>query len=241
MTEDATPAADSDLPRPTNRELLRVNDLLVGLDDHAFGHFVKRCSFHEVPKGQTLIEEGDINSTMFFVIQGTIRIAGASEGMEMLYADIPAGQWFGEIAAIDRGQRSANAYAVDDVVVAVAPREVFINLILEHRQIAVKILESLASTIRSANQRMVRVGSLSGVQRVYMHVLEMAEPHPDGDGTWVIAKLPSHDEMAIHSLTSKEVVARAISQLLQGNIAKRDKGAFRVLSREKLKQLATQI
>lgn len=232
---------DRDEPAPNYLDLLRVNDLLVGLDDKAFLEFAARCNFRSGKRGGVLVEEGSYEDSAFFVLDGIVRIAGASEGMEMIYGDISAGQWFGEIAAIDRRERSATVYALSDVVLAVAPREVFINLILEHRQIAVKILEGLAATVRSANQKVVKVGSLSGVQRVYLQVLEMAEPSPEADGTWIISKLPSHDELAIHSVTSKEVVARAVSQLLQSNIAKRDRGHFRILSREKLKQLATQV
>lgn len=231
---------------PSYEELLRVNDLLVGLEDGPFGHFVQRCTFMSFAENETIVQEGELAYSVFFVILGTVRIASQVGGdgpeMEMVYRDVPAGDWFGEISAIDKGERSATGYALDaEVVVAAAPREVFLNLILEHRHVAVKVLESLAATVRSNNHRMSQVGSLSGVQRVYGYLLETALPGPEGDGTWSISRLPSHDEIAVKAVTSREVVARAISQLLQDGVAKRERGAFRILNRQKLQQFATQV
>lgn len=231
---------------PTYEERLRVNDLLVGLEDSAFGRFVQRCTFMSFEENEMIISEGEFVHNVFFVIEGAVRIASQAGGegreMEMVYRDIPSGRWFGEIAAIDKGERSATAYALEGgVVVAAIPREVFINLILEHRQVAVKVLETLAAAVRSSNQRMIHVGALSGVQRVYGYLLETAQPSPEGDGSWVIPKLPSHDDIALRAVTSREVVARAISQLLQDGVAKRDRGAFRILGRVRLQQMATQV
>ncbi|MEO5337886.1 MAG: cyclic nucleotide-binding domain-containing protein [Magnetospirillum sp. WYHS-4] len=231
---------------PSYEERLRVNDLLVGLEDAPFGRFVQRCVFMAFDESEMIISEGEFAYSVFFVIEGRVRIAsqvgGEGPEMEMVYRDVPAGRWFGEIAAIDKGERSATAYALDkQVVVAAAPREVFVNLILEHRHIAVRVLESLAAAIRSSNQRMAQVGSLSGVQRVYGYLLEASQPSPEPDGSWLIPKLPSHDEVALKAVTSREVVARAISQLLQDGVAKRERGAFRILNRQKLQQLAIQV
>ena len=110
-------SADSDLSAPTNLELLRVNDLLIGLEDRYFADFAEHCSFLEVSKGERVMETGEVNSTIIFVVRGMVRITGASEGMELIYADVGEGHWFGEIAAIDKGTRSADAFALDDVVV----------------------------------------------------------------------------------------------------------------------------
>lgn len=241
MTEVPVDASPDDDPPPSHTELLRVNDLLIGLDDGAFEEFVKRCGFVEVAKGGTLIQEGDTQHSVVFVVEGIVRIVGLAEGMELNYRDIPAGGWFGEIAAIDKGGRSASAYAATDVTVATAPREVFLNLLLEHRHIAVKILERLASIVRQANQRMVSATSFSGVQRVYMKLLDLAQPDAHNDGQWYIPRMPTHEDLAVEAMTSKELVARAISQLMQMNVAKREKGQLRICNRETLKQLATQL
>lgn len=223
-------------------ELLRVNSLLIGLDDKAFKAFAKRCEFVPVCKGDVLIEEGSSQDNAFFVVKGKVRIIqGDSSAVNIVYREIDEGGWFGEIAAIDKGQRTAAAYALTDGLVAVAPRAAFLNLVLEHRQIAVKVLESFATLIRSSNQRFAEASSFSGVQRVYLQLLELAKPDPSGDGSWVIYNMPSHEQLSVKALTSKETVTQALSQILQEKIAKRITGKLRILNREALKRLATKI
>ncbi len=246
MRESVAMAADNEKPMPgaeaSREDILRVNDLLIGLDDAAFEAFVERCAFHSVAQGEQLIREGEVQHNVVFVLDGLVRIVGiAPGGMELNYQDVEVGGWFGEIAAIDKGARSASAYAYTDSEIATVPREVFLNLILEHRHIAVKILERLSRIVRIGNERVVTVSSFSGVQRVYMTILDLAEPDPNAgvDSIWFIPKMPNHEELALKAMTSKEMVARAISQLLQMGVARREKGILRIINREALKQLAT--
>lgn len=227
---------------PSNPERLRVNDLLIGLDDKDFNVFAKRCEFIPFAKGDVLIEEGTNQDCTFLVIEGGVRIAqGEASNVDIIYRDIGEGGWFGEIAALDKGQRTASVHALSDGVVVIMPRAVFVNLILEHRHIAVKVLESLASVIRTSNKRFSEVSSFSGIQRVYLQLLDLATPDPSGNGTWVINNMPSHELLATQAMTSKEAVARAISQIIQEGVAKRSRGKIRILDRESLKLLATQI
>lgn len=223
-------------------ERLRVNDLLIGLDDKDFAKFAKRCEFVPFAKGDILIEEGANQDCTFLIVEGKVRVAQGDESdVDIVFREIGEGGWFGEIAALDKGRRTASVHAMTDGVVVVMARAVFINLILEYRQIAVRVLESLAAVIRSTNQRFSEVSSFSGVQRVYLQLLELAEPDPLANGTWVINPMPSHEQLATRATTSKEAVARAISQIIQEGVAKRSRGKIRILDRESLKLLATQI
>jgi len=224
----------------TDAERLRVNDLLVGLDDEAFEQLCARVEFLPFSKGNELVEQGTDQDCTYLMVKGRVRIMQGDESdSEIVFREVGEGGWFGEIAALDRGERTASVLALSDGVVAVMPRVIFINLILEHRQIAVKILESLASVIRSSNKRFSEVSSFSGVQRVYLMLLEMADPTPDGE--WMVDPMPSHEQIANQAMTSKDVVAKALSQILQMELAKRRSGKFYILNREKLKHLATEI
>ncbi len=227
---------------PSDGELLRVNDLLIGLEDSAYDVFAERCQFVNFNQGDVLFEEGAVQDSAFFVIKGTIRLTrDTGDDVNIVYRDIEEGGWFGEIAAIDRGQRTAAAYAVTGGVAAMAPRSVFVNLLLEHRHIAVKVLESLATLVRSSNQRFIEVSSYSGVQRVYLQLLDLAEPDPVGNGGWIIRVMPSHDQLSADASTSRDAVTRAMTQLVQKKVVRRSQGKLRILDRDILKHLATHI
>ncbi|MBL4614933.1 MAG: Crp/Fnr family transcriptional regulator [Magnetovibrio sp.] len=223
-------------------ERLRINDLLVGLDDKAFAKLSETCEFLTFTKGQELVEEGTFQNCIYLMVKGQVRIVqGDASDVDLVYREVGEDGWFGEIAALDKGERTASVFALSDGVVAVLPRVIFINLILEHRQIAVKILESLAAVIRSSNQRFSEVSSFSGIQRVYLLLIDMAEPTGDDTSEWVIDQMPTHEQLASKAMTSKDVVAKALSQILQMELAKRRTGKFYILNRERLKQLATEI
>lgn len=231
----------SSKPEPDDMELFRVNDLLIGLDDDVFKDFAKRCTFRRVKQGDLLVKSGSTQNDIFFVIKGSVRIVQDDKDINVVYGTISEGGWFGEIAAIDKGQRTADAYALFDTVVAVAARALFLNLMLEQRQIAVKILESLATVVRSSNARVAEVSSFSGVQRVYLKLLELVDEKPAANGHWVIREMPSHDQLSAMASTSKETVTRALSQLLQCNTAKRATGRLEIINMDNLKRLATEV
>lgn len=226
---------------PNDRELFRVNDLLIGLDEDVFQAFAERCEIRHMKKGDALVESGSDQSEVFFVIRGEVRIVQDDSGVNVVYSKVSEGGWFGEIAAIDKGGRSANVFALTDGVVAVAARALFLNLMLEQRQIAVKVLESLATVVRSSNKRVAEVSSFSGVQRVYLQLLELVDDKPSKNGTWMISDMPSHDQLSALASTSKETVARALSQLLQSDTAKRSPGKLEILDLNRLKQMATEV
>ena len=222
-------------------ERLRVNELLVGLDDKVFKKFAKNCTFVPFEQGSRLIEEGASQDCIFLVVKGTVRVVqGEDRDVDLVYREIDEGGWFGEISALDRGQRSATIHALTDGVVVMLPRVVFINLILEHRQIAVKVMESLAHVIRTSNQQFKGNTSLSPTQRVYQQLLNLAEKDPDDGTSWVVTQVPSHDTLANDAMTSREVVADALSSIYQDGVAKRSLGRLVIRDHDRLKHLATQ-
>ncbi|MGB0750203.1 MAG: Crp/Fnr family transcriptional regulator [Magnetospiraceae bacterium] len=220
---------------------LRINELLIDLDDSAFEDFADGCVFLSAPENDVVIQEGDKQEHTFFVIEGVVRIVLGSKGdTNVTFRDVTTGGYFGEIAAIDRGDRSATAYSLQDSLIAAVPCERFLTLVLEHRSIALKLLRGMASALRHSNQKISQVSSFSGVQRVYLELLNRGEPSPAGDGSWIIPVMPTHEDLAAEAMTSKDMVARAMSQLFQLEVAKRERGRLKVLDRDRLKRLATQ-
>lgn len=223
------------------RDRLRVNELLIDLNEEAFNKFEERCEYQEREEGFVFIEEGEVQEFTYFVLEGSVRIVlGTQDGVNVNFNDIPTDGWFGELSAIDKQERSATAFALESTVVAAVPSNVFLNLILDNRVVALKILRDMAKALRRSNQKITTVSSFSGVQRVYMELLKLGEPSPNGDGTWIIGHTPSHDVLAEGATTSKDTVARALSQLFQAQVAKRERGKLRIMDREQLKRLATQ-
>jgi CRP/FNR family transcriptional regulator, cyclic AMP receptor protein len=74
----------------------------------------------DVPAGVELTHEGRHEGSVFIVISGSIGIERGGRTVDT----IGRGDFFGEIAAIDGGPRTATGRAIEDtVVVAISPRQ----------------------------------------------------------------------------------------------------------------------
>ena len=80
---------------------------------------------------------------MFFVISGSVRVMIQSAGREVLLRQIDAGEFFGELAAIDGQPRSSGIVATTDVTIARMPASVFRAAIHAHADVCDKLLRFL--------------------------------------------------------------------------------------------------
>ena len=78
-----------------------------------------QCSWRRAPGGQWIIDYQDANRDVFFVVTGAVRVVIQSAGREVLLRQINAGEFFGELAAIDNAPRSSGIVAMTDVTVGI--------------------------------------------------------------------------------------------------------------------------
>src|ERR1700730_5726972 len=107
-------------PLPTGRPLLMTRltetlariGLFASLDAKAIGQLDTRCAWRRATSGQWLIDYQDASSDVFFVVSGSVRVMIQSAGREVLLRQINAGEFFGELAAIDGQPRSSGIVAM---------------------------------------------------------------------------------------------------------------------------------
>ncbi len=102
----------------------------------------------EVPKGATLTKEGAIGKEFFAVSEGkaTAKLRGKK------LASYGPGDFFGEMALIDQGPRSATITADTPMMLYVLDSRSFSTLIDRHPAVARKILRGLAGRLRKAEK-----------------------------------------------------------------------------------------
>lgn len=98
--------------------------------------------------GTVIAREGEPGIGLFVIHDGTaeVTIGGSKK------ATLGPGEFFGEIALLDGGPRTATVTAASDVELLGLTEWVFRGLLQEHPQIAVKTLQSMASRLRSATK-----------------------------------------------------------------------------------------
>src|SRR6516165_2456242 len=108
-----------------------------------------QCSWRRTSRNQWIMDYQDVSSDVFFVVSGTVRVKLQSiSGREVLLREINAGEFFGELAAIDNRPRSAGIVAVTDVTVARMPASVFRATVHAYPDVCDQLLALMAGQIR---------------------------------------------------------------------------------------------
>lgn len=104
----------------------------------------------EVPHqaGTTIAREGEPGVGLFVILEGDaeVSIGGRKK------ATLQPGDFFGEIALLDGGPRTATVTAKTDVQLLGLTEWVFRGLMQEHPSIALKTLQQMAGRLRSATK-----------------------------------------------------------------------------------------
>ncbi len=118
--------------------------------------------------GETLFREGEPGDAMYIILEGRIRISKHIPGAgEEALAILERGDYFGEMALIDRQPRSAEAKSHDsEAVVLSIPKMVVEQLLDMHRVSSVRLLRILCSLVaqrlREIDDKLVGWYILSG-------------------------------------------------------------------------------
>ncbi|WP_411823427.1 SulP family inorganic anion transporter [Leptospira sp. 'Mane'] len=98
--------------------------------------------------GESVFHKGDINDEMFFIRKGEIRIDLPLDGNRMHHlATFAKGDFFGDMAFLDKEPRSANAIAVDECLLYGVSRAEFDLYVKEVPEFGNLFFESLAYTL----------------------------------------------------------------------------------------------
>lgn len=103
----------------------------------------------EAPKGKVLVRQGDTGEECFVIAEGQAKATMRGRGSAVLRP----GSFFGEMALLDQGPRSATVTAETDMHLLVLGSRQFSALINEVPTVAVRIMQGLAERLRVAEPR----------------------------------------------------------------------------------------
>jgi CRP/FNR family transcriptional regulator, cyclic AMP receptor protein len=197
-----------------------------------------QCIWRRVPAKEWIIDYQDESNDVFFVISGVARVKlQALSGRESLLREINAGEFFGELAAIDGQPRSSGIIAVTEVTVAQMPASVFRNILHEHADICDQVMALMARQIRNLATRVHEFTSLDAKYRIYAELLRLSRPvagHPDRA---LVSPPPAHTEIAARVSIRRETVAREIKVLERAGIIARRPGALALTDTAHLRRM----
>ncbi len=202
----------------------------------------RSCRWKRYGPGEQIIDSQSESRDVFFVVSGLARVANFSlSGREVTLDDIGPGNYFGELAALDGNPRSASVLAVDETVVAAMPAGEFIRLVTEHPKLAYEVMKSLARIVRTSTDRIMDLSTLGANNRVHAEMLRLARANMDADGHAVLKPIPHHSDIASRVSTTRETVARVLSDLSRAGIVKREKDALVIADVDALEEMVENV
>lgn len=105
------------------------------------------------PAGKVLVREGETGREFFLIVEGTATVHRNNRRI----AALGPGQYFGELALLDRKPRSATVVAETDMLLLVLGQRQFTSLIDSVPNLARKLLAAMAGRLRNADTKAMAV------------------------------------------------------------------------------------
>lgn len=189
--------------------------------------------------GQSVFLKGDAGTAMMAVLSGRVRISSNSlGGREVVLNFISAGEVFGEIAMIDGGERTADAYAMEATELLILNRRDFMPVLARNPDVCIKFLELLCRRLRWTSEQMEDINFLNLRSRLAKRLIFLADHHgePGGQGDRKAVRI-SQQLLANMIGASREAVNIQLAAWKDEGVISSRRGWITVLNRERLDEI----
>lgn len=214
------------------KSLLKAVPYFRALDDHALAEVAEEVVTHHYQAGEIIFLEGDPDAGLHLVATGLCKVYRLSEGgREHVLATLRPGDSCNEVPVVDEGPNPANFAAVEDSTVWIISSEALTRLRWRHPSLNEVIIKNLAMRCRQLVQRVYNLSFLSVTGRLAAFLFQQSET-PNQPSHRL-----THDEIAAHLGTVREMVGRAFKELQEAELIAVDRHQIKILDPEGLREL----
>ncbi|HBQ86600.1 MAG TPA: hypothetical protein DD811_08995 [Syntrophomonas sp.] len=107
---------------------------------------------------EIIFHQGDPGHEMFILLKGRVRLlAHSTDGTDIPFMDVNAGDFFGEMSLLENAPRSATVQALDDCMVIVINETNFESIIAQQPALALRIMKGMSKRIRQINEELAQL------------------------------------------------------------------------------------
>jgi len=133
------------------QSLARV-PLFKRLEPHELEKLAEEIDQVDYKAGEVIFNEHDHGDALYVVEEGSVRIWVTDEDLnEVTLAELQPGQFFGELAVLDRGERSSSATAITDTHLHRLSSDDFQKFLIEHADCAIDVICEIGARMRQTN------------------------------------------------------------------------------------------
>lgn len=206
---------------PVSVQLLQQFPLLSPLQAPELVALSTGLTLHQYARREVVLAKDDASRGLGFLVEGRLQgvdftVDGRSVGLYF----VDPGDYFGELPVIDEQKPSEHIVAAVKSTVAFWPAALARETILNHPELARKVLLRLAQRVRSVMAQRTLLSLPNPFQRLCALLLQL--PGTEKPQGREIEQAPTHLELAIMINASRETVTRAFQVLLLHGLLSRD-------------------
>lgn len=221
------------------KAILSQHFLLKHLPPNELDRLSQLATTRNYGPNEVVFMKGDAGVSMMAVLSGKIRICSYSpDGREVVLNVIKPGEVFGEIALIDGGERTADAFAMEPSQLLVLSRRDFMPFLERHPRVCVRLLEVMCQRLRWTSAQVEDFFFLDLRSRLAKRLLQLSDQlgQPSTAGASVSVKT-SQQLLASMIGTSREAVNKQLRSWEERGLIDVKRGSITVLKRQALEDV----
>jgi CRP-like cAMP-binding protein len=188
--------------------------------------------------GQMVFLEGDSSDTCYIVRYGHARaVRGHGDGRTITLATFGPGDIFGELAMFEDERRSATVEAIEELSVVAVLGPDMRRLMVEHPQIATRLVVALGRRLRDTNERLARQSFQTVQSRVAAALGGLvAQAVAEGASVPEVEVVATQADLAQLAGSSRESASRFLAVLERAGVISQGRGRLLVHDPDALRE-----
>ncbi len=181
--------------------------------------FFDALRFHTFEKGELIIQQMDNSTDFYLLFNGTLLVNQySSAGREVSYRHLVAGQYFGELAALDGAARSVSIMAMMTASVGCITASKLSQRLESSPALCLTLLTDMAARVRDLSNRLFTLTTVTVPYRIDAELLRIAINSGIDNNQAIISPIPNHSELAALVGAQREAVTREITRLVDAGL-----------------------
>lgn len=183
-----------------------------------------------------IYEEGSNPRLLFYIEEGEVKLTVQNEvGKEMITQLLGKGDFMGAIELISNSAYQQSANCLSDVKLRLIPKEDFLTVLYNNRDLGVRFIKLLANKTQSIEQKLISLAYDSVRQKIVEAILQYAESLKIREDSFQVNL--TRDELSQMAGTTKESAIRTLSDFKTEQLIKIENKIILVKSKKKLRQI----
>ena len=214
-------------------DLIKSIPYFTGLDKAELESIKKHIFEKKAARGEILVFEGEPADTLFFVVEGVVKVFKTSaDGKEQILQIIRPGDSFNDVPVFSGDTALANAEAMSNVILYTVNKADLAGIIQEYPQVSLNVIRILTDRVQRLVSLVEDLSFRHVTGRVAKVLLEYA-----GNGADEKPRL-TQQEMAAMIGTAREMVGRSLKTLEEEGTIRMEHNRVIITDQEMLREVA---